>query len=66
MFLPFVSVRPVRACVRSNDLERERGITIMSKVTRLTWGSHVLNVVDTPGHADFGVSEGLFFCVYQA
>eukprot|EP00752_Nemacystus_decipiens_P013062 g11552.t1 len=38
----------------NNDLERERGITIMSKVTRLTWGSHVLNVVDTPGHADFG------------
>ncbi|CAM9836159.1 unnamed protein product [Pylaiella littoralis] len=38
----------------NNDLERERGITIMSKVTRLTWGPHVLNVVDTPGHADFG------------
>lgn len=40
----------------SNDLERERGITIMSKVTRLNWGQHVMNVVDTPGHADFGVS----------
>ncbi|CAM9784053.1 unnamed protein product, partial [Ectocarpus sp. 4 AP-2014] len=38
----------------NNDLERERGITIMSKVTRLSWGDHVLNVVDTPGHADFG------------
>lgn len=47
--------RPARADVRSNDLERERGITIMSKVTRLTWGPYVLNVVDTPGHADFGV-----------
>lgn len=47
----------VGTCVHSNDLERERGITIMSKVTRLTWGSHVLNVVDTPGHADFGVSK---------
>ncbi|CAM9965051.1 unnamed protein product, partial [Hapterophycus canaliculatus] len=33
----------------NNDLERERGITIMSKVTRLVWGSNVLNVVDTPG-----------------
>ncbi|CAM9834927.1 unnamed protein product, partial [Discosporangium mesarthrocarpum] len=38
----------------NNDLERERGITIMSKVTRLSWGDHTLNVVDTPGHADFG------------
>lgn len=50
----------VRLCafvyMSSNDLERERGITIMSKVTRLTWGDYVFNVVDTPGHADFGVS----------
>ncbi|CAM9838848.1 unnamed protein product, partial [Choristocarpus tenellus] len=38
----------------NNDLERERGITIMSKVTRLSWHRHILNVVDTPGHADFG------------
>ena len=35
-------------------LERERGITIMSKCTRLEHNEHVLNVVDTPGHADFG------------
>ena len=38
----------------SNDQERERGITINAKVTRLAWRGHALNVVDTPGHADFG------------
>ncbi|MDR0661926.1 MAG: GTP-binding protein, partial [Holosporales bacterium] len=38
----------------SNDLERERGITILAKCTGLTWGSCHLNIVDTPGHADFG------------
>jgi len=37
-----------------NDLERERGITILSKCTRLTWKDKILNIVDTPGHADFG------------
>jgi GTP-binding protein len=37
-----------------NELERERGITILSKCTRMTWKGHTLNVVDTPGHADFG------------
>ncbi|RLN93973.1 hypothetical protein BBJ28_00004089 [Nothophytophthora sp. Chile5] len=38
----------------SIDLERERGITIMSKCTRVEYNGHVLNIVDTPGHADFG------------
>ncbi|MDR0407072.1 MAG: translational GTPase TypA [Holosporales bacterium] len=38
----------------SNDLERERGITILAKCTGLTWGECRLNIVDTPGHADFG------------
>ena len=38
----------------SNVLEKERGITISSKYTSMTWGGHVLNAVDTPGHADFG------------
>jgi GTP-binding protein len=38
----------------SNDLERERGITILAKNTALTWQEHRINVVDTPGHADFG------------
>tara|TARA_B110000003_G_scaffold12145_1_gene12207 strand:- start:5991 stop:7805 length:1815 start_codon:yes stop_codon:yes gene_type:complete len=38
----------------SNDLERERGITILSKNTAITWNEHRINIVDTPGHADFG------------
>ena len=38
----------------SNELERERGITILSKVTSVEWSSSRINIVDTPGHADFG------------
>lgn len=38
----------------SNDLERERGITILSKNTAIRYGSVKINIVDTPGHADFG------------
>ena len=38
----------------SNDLERERGITILAKNTAITWGDTRINIVDTPGHADFG------------
>ena len=38
----------------SNDLERERGITIMAKVTSVAWKDARINIVDTPGHADFG------------
>lgn len=38
----------------SNDLERERGITILSKNTAVSWGEYRINIVDTPGHADFG------------
>ncbi|SOV13042.1 GTP-binding translation elongation factor tu family protein, putative [Plasmodium sp. gorilla clade G2] len=37
-----------------NDLERERGITIMSKVTRIKYDDYYFNIVDTPGHSDFG------------
>src|SRR3990167_8674293 len=38
----------------SNDLERERGITILAKNTSLRWHNYRINIVDTPGHADFG------------
>ncbi len=38
----------------SNDLERERGITILSKNTAIAYGPYKINIIDTPGHADFG------------
>ena len=38
----------------SNDLEKERGITILAKNCAITWGDTHINIVDTPGHADFG------------
>ncbi len=38
----------------SNDLERERGITILAKATSIEWDGKRVNIVDTPGHADFG------------
>jgi len=38
----------------SNDQEKERGITITAKNTSINWNSHLINIIDTPGHADFG------------
>lgn len=44
----------VERVMDSNDLERERGITILAKNTALHWQDYRINIVDTPGHADFG------------
>ena len=38
----------------SNDIEKERGITILAKNTAIKWHDYRINIVDTPGHADFG------------
>ena len=45
---------PVSRVMDANDLEKERGITIVSKNTALSWEGYRINIVDTPGHADFG------------
>jgi GTP-binding protein len=44
----------VERVMDSNDLEKERGITILSKNTAIHWNEYHINIVDTPGHADFG------------
>ena len=46
--------RVAERALDSNDLERERGITILAKVTSIFWQDTRINIVDTPGHADFG------------
>src|ERR1700690_316022 len=46
--------RVVERAMDSNVLERERGITILSKATSVLWKDIRINIVDTPGHADFG------------
>ncbi|MCF6767781.1 translational GTPase TypA [Thiotrichales bacterium 19S11-10] len=45
---------PVERIMDSNDLEKERGITILAKNTAIQWNDYHINIVDTPGHADFG------------
>ena len=45
---------PGERMMDSNDLEKERGITILAKNTAIEWKDHRINIVDTPGHADFG------------
>src|SRR5438045_753970 len=46
--------RVAERALDSNELERERGITILAKVTSILWQDTRVNIVDTPGHADFG------------
>src|SRR5215218_3455180 len=46
--------RVTERAMDSNDLERERGITILAKATSILWQDTRINIVDTPGHADFG------------
>lgn len=45
---------PTERVMDSNELEKERGITILSKNTAINWNEYRINIVDTPGHADFG------------
>jgi len=60
-----VDPRDMRAqYLDSMDIERERGITIKAQNVRVTWGDHVIQLIDTPGHVDFGyeVSRSLAAC----
>mmetsp|Transcript_67143 Transcript_67143/g.140254 ORF Transcript_67143/g.140254 Transcript_67143/m.140254 type:complete len:694 (+) Transcript_67143:108-2189(+) len=49
-----MGIKVTERMMDSKDLEMERGITILSKATRISWEGYLFNIVDTPGHADFG------------
>eukprot|EP00443_Scrippsiella_acuminata_P112631 CAMPEP_0115635738 /NCGR_PEP_ID=MMETSP0272-20121206/33291_1 /TAXON_ID=71861 /ORGANISM="Scrippsiella trochoidea, Strain CCMP3099" /LENGTH=699 /DNA_ID=CAMNT_0003072687 /DNA_START=48 /DNA_END=2147 /DNA_ORIENTATION=+ len=49
-----MGIKVTERMLDSKDLEQERGITILSKATRVAWNGYIFNIVDTPGHADFG------------
>ena len=48
----------------SNDIEKERGITILAKNTAINWNDYRINIVDTPGHADFGGEVERVSCLW--
>src|SRR3989338_8498311 len=45
---------PIKRLMDSNPIEQERGITILAKNAAIRWQDYLINIVDTPGHADFG------------
>jgi len=57
---------PVERVMDGNDLEKERGITILSKNTAIKWNDYRINIVDTPGHADFGGEVERVLCMVDS
>lgn len=57
---------PIERAMDSIDLERERGITILSKSTAIAWDGVRINIVDTPGHADFGGEVERVLCMVDS
>ncbi len=62
VFASYQSEMTQTTIMDSNQLERERGVTILAKNTAVIWGEYKINVLDTPGHADFFSSMRLKAC----